>query len=52
MTNYQEAIVKVTNTQLKKTNKKKRKKKNKEGSNIKIKLKNEELRHELFLTTR
>ena len=52
MTNYQEAIVKVTNTQLKKTNKKKIKKKNKEGSNIKIKLKNEELRHELFLTTR
>ena len=35
MTNYQEAIVKVTNTQLKKTNKKKERKKIKRGAILK-----------------
>ena len=52
MANYQEAKVKLTNTQL---NKLKSAAKNKTGTILKINKKNfedEELRHELFLTTK
>ena len=52
MTNYQEARVKLTNTQLKKL---KSAAKNKAGTKLKINKKNvqdEELPHELLLTTR
>ena len=52
MTNYQEGRVKLTNTQLKKL---KSAVKNKAGTKLKINKKNvqdEELPHELFLTTR
>ena len=52
MTNYQEGRVKLTNTQLKKL---KSAAKNKAGTKLKINKKNvqdEELPHELFLTTR
>ena len=52
MRNYQEARVKLTNTQL---NKLKSAAKNKIGTTLRIAKKtfqDEELRHELFLTTR